>query len=110
MKVMISQPMGGLTSGEILNARKEAIRILESDGYEIVDTYFDYGNKFIKNEPLYYLGESIKKMSECDAVAFVDGWHNARGCKAEYEIAKEYGLKIIILQTYEKAENETESI
>ncbi len=98
MKVMISQPMRGLTSGEILDARRKAIEILESNGYEVVDSYFDYDNESIKNKPLFYLSEAIKKMSECDAVAFIDDWRAARGCKIEHKIAEDYGLEIIYIK------------
>ena len=49
----------------------------------------------LKNEPLLYLSSAIKKMAFCDAVAFGIGWYEARGCRIEYNIAKEYGLDII---------------
>lgn len=44
---------------------------------------------------LYYLGEAIKKLGECDVCYFVEGWQNYKGCKAEYEICKLYGIEII---------------
>ena len=33
-------------------------------------------------------------MSEADAVVFMPGWENARGCRIEHEIALEYGKYI----------------
>lgn len=44
---------------------------------------------------LWYLGEAIKKLGDCDACYFVKGWQKHKGCKAEYEICKLYGIEII---------------
>lgn len=95
-KVMISQPMKGKTKEEILKEREKAIKFLEKKGYEFVNTFFEIENpNKNKNEPVYFLGKSISKMSECDAVYFVKGWENTRGCVIEHEIAKQYNLTII---------------
>ena len=34
-------------------------------------------------------------MAEADVVYFGSNWKSARGCKIEYEVAKEYGIDII---------------
>ena len=39
---------------------------------------------------LFYLAKSIDAMSKVDAVIFMKGWENARGCKIEHEIAVKY--------------------
>lgn len=44
---------------------------------------------------LYYLGEAIKKLGDCDACYFCKGWQNHKGCLAEMEICKIYGIEII---------------
>ena len=44
---------------------------------------------------LWYLGEAIKKLGACDICYFVKGWQNHKGCRAEYEICKLYGIEII---------------
>lgn len=56
-----------------------------------------YDNSIIQylNKPLYYLSQSLLRMSACDVVYFCKGWENARGCKIEHEVAKAYGLEII---------------
>lgn len=43
--------------------------------------------------PLYYLGEALQKMSNCDAVMFPMNWECYRGCRLEFEAADKYGLK-----------------
>lgn len=86
MKVMISQPMNGLTD--------EEIKVINPE-WEVLNTLFDI--EF--DNPIYYLAKSIEKLAEADVVVFVPGWEKARGCKIEYEIAKAYGKFILIMGT-----------
>lgn len=104
-KAMISQPMGGLTEEEILNTRKEAIEYLESQGYEVVNTYYENlgtNEESSINRGLWYLGRSLMDMAKVDAVYFCDGWNTRPGCKIEYEAARQYGLYIIIGKDHSK--------
>jgi len=97
-KVMISQPMNGLSEEEILSTKQRATNYLESLGYHVLDSYFpdfNTNDDGIKNVGIYYLGKSLEVMSKCDVVYFCQGWESARGCKIEHEIAKNYGLEII---------------
>lgn len=101
-RAMISQPTNEKTFMEVLAAREDAKGKLEAMGYEFVDTLIadDLFNGFEKkwqgilNEPLFFLGESLKLMSTCDAVFFCEGWKDARGCCIEHEAAKMYGLEV----------------
>ncbi len=94
MKVMISQPMNGLTDEEIKAVREEVIKVINPE-WEVLNTLFDI--EFYN--PIYYLAKSIEKLAEADVVVFVPGWEKARGCKIEYEIAKAYGKFILIMGT-----------
>ena len=103
MKAMLSQPMNGLTEEEIIATRERAIRKLQNEGYEIINTYFSdewYGRDSMKERgvvqiPICFLAKSLENMSLCDAVFFCKGWENARGCKIEHDVAKAYGVTII---------------
>lgn len=101
MKAMISQPMAGKTDEEIKEQRDRAIKYLEEKGLEVIDTFFrddfkkDSESKEVANVPLFYLSKSIEKMSQCGVVYFCKGWHNARGCRIEHEVAASYDLTII---------------
>lgn len=100
---MLSQPMAGKTDEEIIATREKAIQVLESKGYELVNTLFtdEWYNKEnmekrgVVQIPLCFLAKSLDHMSLCDAVYFCKGWENARGCRIEHEAAKAYGLEII---------------
>ena len=95
-KIFISQPMNGKTTEEIENERNYIIDRLTSrfdrknEQIEIIDSFFK--NTPHDTKPLWYLGESIKLMSEADVVFFCNGWHTARGCQIEHDCALEYGI------------------
>lgn len=110
MKIFLSLPMSGRTDEEIRNQIDEMERIIiESrvfEGQEIefvhnLDIEFVHnldndidpkGCLDLKHEPLLYLGEAIRKMAFCDAIALGKGWNKAHGCNIEYDAARLYGL------------------
>lgn len=94
-KLFISQPMNGLSNKAIETRRNEIIEAVKEDygDIEVIDSFFKDAPHDAK--PLWFLGESLKKLSEADIVFFEDGWENARGCKIEHECASAYGLSII---------------
>ena len=95
-KLFISQPMRGLTDEEILKVREEIkIKAEKEIGeqVELIDSFIkEYPGEINKVIPVYYLGKSIQFLSQADVVYFGGDWKNARGCKIEHEIAKEYGI------------------
>lgn len=90
MKIMISQPMNGKTQKQIEEERAELVKELKAKGYEVVNTIFAETPDEAQDKPLFYLAKSIDAMSKVDAVIFMKGWENARGCKIEHEIAVKY--------------------
>ncbi|MCK9470216.1 MAG: DUF4406 domain-containing protein [Bacilli bacterium] len=96
-KVMISQPMANKTETEIKNEREKTISKLINMGYEFVDSFVDENviTSATKQESVAYLAKSLEYMSLCDAVYFIKGWENARGCRIEHTVAKAYGLEIL---------------
>lgn len=102
-RVMISQPMHYKTDDEIERTKEEATKYLESKGYDVVNSYFTdrwHSDESLKergvvNIDVCFLAKSLDKMSMCDAVYFCKGWHEARGCCIEHEVAEKYGLEII---------------
>lgn len=88
MKIMISQPMRGKTEEQIRSEREELVRQLEKQGHEVIDTVLDLSEG---KTPVHYLAKTIELLAEVDAVVFMKGWENARGCRIEYSVASEYG-------------------
>lgn len=102
-KAMLSQPMAGKTDEEIVATREKAIKALEANGYEIVNTLFTdewYSDEAMKDRgvvqiPLCFLAKSLENMSLCHVAYFCKGWENARGCRIEHDAAVAYGLTVI---------------
>ena len=102
-KAMLSQPMAGKTNDEIVATREKAIKFLESNGYEIVNTLFTdewYSQEKMTERgvvqiPLCFLAKSLENMSLCHVVYFCKGWEKTRGCKIEHDAAIAYGLEVI---------------
>lgn len=95
-KLFISQPMRDKTNEEILSERTAAVKeaqYLLGDAVEVIDSFFE--DVPVETSPLWYIGESIKKLAEADVAYFVDGWDKYRGCKIEHTCAVEYGVYIL---------------
>ena len=95
-KLFISQPMNGKTDEKILAERNKAIKKAErimGEPLEVIDSFFQRAP--IDAKPLWFLGKSIELLSVADVVYFAPGWKEARGCRIDYECAKEYGITII---------------
>lgn len=95
MKVMISQPMKNRTEEDIREERKHIIEKFNNMHIEVIDTIFTEEAPEDNNAGIYYLGKSIQEMSKVDALFMCDGWKEARGCRIEYQVAREYGVKIL---------------
>lgn len=95
-KLFISQPMRGKTDGEILAERAAAVeaaqRLLCEEVY-VIDSFMK--DAPTEARPLWYLGESLKLLSEADVAYFAEGWAEARGCRIEYDCAIAYGIPTI---------------
>lgn len=98
-KIFISQPMRGLSDGEILVKReeiKEKLKDIFDEEIEIIDSFMqDYPGEKDKHIPVWYLGKSIQLLSQADVVYFGGDWKNARGCQIEHDISVKYGIERI---------------
>ena len=99
MKIFISQQMFGKTDEQIRQEREELIKQIEEDGNEYLDSIVADGLEEVNNDSigLFYLGKSLEIMSKADEVWFMNGWDKSRGCKIEYQVAKDYNKKIVEL-------------
>ena len=95
MKIMISQPMGHKSSENIRRERQKLVEELQEQGHYVVDTIFTEEAPKGCNEAMYYLAKSIEAMSKVDAVVFMKGWQEARGCRIEYDVATNYGKLVM---------------
>lgn len=102
IKVFISQLMMEKSDEEILKRREELRSVvtkeLESRGIheiEFIDTFVHDDVPEYVNVPVWFLAESIRKLSGADYCYFEYGWPAARGCKIEHRICELYNIPIL---------------
>ena len=101
MKVMISQPMRGKTEEQIKEERQKIVEKFNKMHIEVINTMFTEEAPEDCNAAVYYLGKSISAMKDIDAIYMADGWREARGCRVENQVAREYGIKILYSDFFE---------
>lgn len=109
IKIFVSLPMKGLSNEKIMEAFLESDTQLKElfEGYDIKVMHQTLGSAIPEDEvhqythpELYFFGSGIKDlMSKCDIVAFYPGWKVARGCNAEYNLAKAYNIPTLDLES-----------
>lgn len=89
-KIFISQPMKGRTDEEIMQERADIMAKWTNKSVEFIDSFFcEPGKNFTDS-----LGKSISLMSDADLVVFAPRWENARGCRIEHQVARDYGIQV----------------
>jgi hypothetical protein len=97
MKIFISM---GMKSKGIEQVRQEMSRVFEAiknklPEVELIDSVIDGADKAIAingdDSGIWYLGESLKRMSEANIVFFINNWKDFRGCSVERTVAERYG-------------------
>lgn len=114
MKVFISQPMEGYSILEIKVIRSQITSALKEkygNDVEVIDSFIKGAPANAK--PLWYLGESIKKLSKADIAVFAYRTPNhneigilkelARGCQIEERCAKAYDILCLYI-AFEKTD------
>lgn len=96
-KIFLSLPMNGRSKtkvaievGKLVNYAKS---LHPNEDIEFVCTYHqDPAPEGLINPRLHYLGNSIKRLAECDYIIFAKDYKTAKGCLVEEFIAKTYGI------------------
>ena len=102
MKIMISQPKNGKTEEQIRKERAELVKELEEQGHEVLNTVFS-DEYLTKDRPkacnagIWALSKSLEVLGQADAVVFIKGWEQSRGCRIENQVALAYGKFIKLL-------------
>lgn len=93
-KLFISCPMKGRTEEDIRNTMGRMHKLAEiifDQKLEAIDSYIPANAPDTANRSVWYLGESIKLLSEADYfVGVYTDYFN--GCRIEQEVARIYGI------------------
>lgn len=96
LKLFISQPMRDKTDAEIKATREKAIETVKKmlgEEVEVIDSFFEGAPHDAK--PLWFLGESFKKLADADIAFFAKGWDKYRGCRMEQKACMDYEIPAI---------------
>lgn len=95
-KLFISAPMKGRTEAQIRATMEQMHHIAEAvfgEELEVIQTYISDDPPADANQAVWYLGESIKMLSEADYfIGVYDEEKAYRGCAIENQAAKTYGI------------------
>lgn len=91
-KVFLSMPMKGRSKEYLDKIFNKVEEYANQNGYKLIKSIIADSEKS-KNEPVWYLGESIKLLSGADEVWFEKDYKYARGCRIEYAVCEEYGIE-----------------
>lgn len=94
-KLFISCPMKGRTEEAIrhdMDRMHKMAEIVFDQELEVIHTVIENDPPKGVNWPIWYLGESIKKMAEADYFIGVDHCEIAHGCNVETHIARSHGI------------------
>ena len=101
-KLFISCPMRNRTEEAIRESMDKMHKIAEAtlgEEVEVIQSYIQDNPPKNSKQAVWYLGESIKKLSEADVVICIDEDWDYEGCRAERSIARSYGIPVIDAST-----------
>ena len=93
-KLFISQPMRDKTNEEIIEERNRIKKIVEekfNEPVELIDSFFKDAPH--NATPIWYLGQSLLKLSEANVAYFAKKWEKYDGCIIEHETAVRYSKR-----------------
>ena len=95
-KLFVSVPMKDRTEEEIrvsIEKMKRIAEAFEGEELELIDSYIEDNPPKDNNAAIWYLGESLKKLSMADVFIGIDDVWEWHGCQVETEVARLYDIK-----------------
>lgn len=95
-KLFVSIPMKGRTEEEIkssMQKMKKIAEICEGEELDLINNYIEDNPPKDTNEAIWFLGESLKKLSQADVFIGIHEYYGWSGRRIEFLTAQEYGIK-----------------
>lgn len=102
-KLFISCPMKGRTEENIrdsMNRMHKLAEIIFDQELEVIPSYIPNNAPDACIRPVWYLGESVKKMSEANYFIGVGYTDYFKGCDIEARVARNYGIPSYFVDMY----------
>ena len=100
-KLFVSVPMRGRTEQDIkksIQKMKLIAEAYEGEEVELIESDIEGNQGKDNNQAIWYLGESLKKLSAADVfIGIYDAW-DWPGCNIENSVAGRYGIKVYYVQ------------
>lgn len=116
-KVFISIPMNGLEETDIRSEIDNVFKVICEEyaqfgiDCELIDSFItDKPDPDILQPRVWYLGNSIKKLSEADLAVFHPGWRNAPGCIIEHMVCALYDIPYVDISMPDVFEDEISDV
>lgn len=103
-KLFISCPMKCRTEENIKKSMEKMHKIAEivfDQELEVIPTYIEDNPPENGKQGIWYLGKSIQMMAEADYFIGIEYCDFYKGCTAEREVARIYGIRSTYVNTYE---------
>lgn len=103
-KLFISCPMNGRTEENIKKSMEKMHKIAEivfDQELEVIDSYIEENPPDNVNQGIWYLGNSIQRLSEADYFIGIDYNEFWKGCLTEARIAQMHGIPMTCVQLAE---------
>ncbi len=104
MKIFISMPMKAKGEEQVRQEMNKVFDFIKNKlpEAELIDSIISGADKSIAikgdDVGVWYLGESVKRLSEADIVFFVNNYADFRGCSIEKQISLAYGKFCVDIQ------------
>ena len=96
-KLFVSVPMKGRTREEIdqsILVLKQIAEIYEGEPLMLINSFVTNTPPEDTHQAVWYLGQSIMKLSEADVFIGIEESYDWSGCHIELEVACKYGIKV----------------
>ena len=103
-KLFISCPMKGRTEENIRKSMEKMHKIAEivfDQELEVIPTYIEDNPPENGNQAIWYLGKSIQLLAEADFFIGIEWTDFFKGCSAERNIARDYGIRSTYVNIHE---------
>lgn len=92
-RVYIAGKISGMNRAEAVELFEVAQLAIEINGHEAVNP-FEVCEESPRKEWHDYMGECHRALLMCQAVVMLPNWHDSRGARIEYAVAREMGIPV----------------